>query len=305
MTRVPLTRMRWLLLAAAATGWPWVFTSPADHRTGVQAVALALVGLSAVPTLGWLRTPAILHPAASTAGAVTAAVLLARGQVLPLAIVAAGAAGAALGLLALAPVLRTPRRGLPATALLSALLVAGVATRLPAPAFARPTVLGVELAGDRALYLTVLLLVGAVLAVLHGLRRSGAAVRLAAVGAGGDLAARSGVGTTTPWLEAAALSGAVAGIAGVVTAVLNQGSPAAGTLTPGAVVVGLAPALLGGAAWPSGVVVAAAALAVLQRLVSGGLSAPAASLAAVAAAAPLLLPGGFAVALRRMAGRRA
>jgi branched-chain amino acid transport system permease protein len=287
------------LAVVAAALWPFVLGNAAAHRLGVQVLAAALLGLSLTVTVGWLRVVSLFQPAAAAAGAYATARLLAAGQALPFAVLAAALAGALAGLVALAPARARPRVGLPLTSLLLTVAVwAAVVPAVRALPFVREPFVGIDLAGDRALYLLVLAGVVGVLVGLDNLTRSAVGRGLVALGAGGDLAARSGVSPTDAWREGVALSGALAGLSGCVAALVAQGIPPASAFSPAVAVSALAIPLLGGAPWPAGALVGAGLLTVVTPLAARvGLGAVALSGAALVVAV-LALPDGIVGRLR-------
>lgn len=231
-----------------AVAWPFVLAGPAAWRTASQILALVLVGLSLTVTVGWLRVIALFAPAAAVAGA-GATIVLISGPVLGFA--AAAVAGAATGLLALAPASANPRRWLPVTSLV--LTVAGV---LVMPRLFRPVtpsgLFGLDLTDDRVLYLVGLAVVIAACAGVARLRLSTPGRHL--VGIGTD------DGVEEPqrwWVAGVALSGGLAGAAGYLTALLHHGVPSPMEFSPTTAVAYLVIPFVGGASTVGGAIVGA------------------------------------------------
>lgn len=233
-----------------AIAWPFVLAGPAAWRTASQVLALVLVGLSLTVTVGWLRVMALFAPAAAVAGAGATVVLIGGGRP-GLGLAAALVAGAAAGLLALAPASANPRRWLPVTSLV--LTVAGV---LVMPRLFRPVtpsgLFGLDLTDDRVVYLVGLAVVIAACAGVARLRLRTPGRHLAGIGADD--------GTEEPqrwWVAGVALSGSLAGAAGYLTALLHHGVPSPMEFSPTTAVAYLAIPFVGGASTVGGAVVGA------------------------------------------------
>ena len=291
-----------LLLLAAAAAWPFFVHDPAAHQVGVEVLVYVLIGLSFVVTLGWLRTVTLLQPAAAAAGGLMMGELLHIGQALPVGILAAALAGATVGVVTVAPVLRQPRRYLPVWSFAVALLAWGVLVpRVLSVPFARPVPLGIDLAGDRTLYVAGLLVAGAAYLGIAAVRRLDLGRRLITVGAAPGLAARSGVGVAATWVEGGILAGMLSGLGGALFAVLVQSSPGPEQWSPAVGIALLAIPLVGGAVVPEGAVIGAAVYAVAPRLWPGT-GDPVMVGALLAVLAAVLIPGGLLGVL--MPGRR-
>jgi ABC-type branched-subunit amino acid transport system permease subunit len=252
---------------ATAAVWPFLVPSTAAHRVGVLAAAAALVGLSLLVAFGWLRAVTLYQPGAAGAGAWVAAAMLGGGHALPLALLAAAVTGGVIAVLALALAGPHPRALLP----VSSLLVTGAVSLVFLPGqivrpFARPVLLGADLAGDRALYMLLLGVLVAGSAMIATLARSDVGRRLAALGADQRLALRSGVNERMAWLQGIALSGALAGLAGAALTVLQRGLPELGQFSVALAAAYLAIPLVGGAWSLPGVLAAAAGFAVLPAV---------------------------------------
>lgn len=293
----------WTWLVGLALVWPFVLPTEDAHRTGVQLLVLVLVGLSLTVTVGWLRVITLFQPAAVAAGAAVTAGLAAGGRSFVVALAAAAVAGAVTGLAALLPATGDPRRWLPATSLVLTAAGVLVVPRYVFRPFLPPTVLGMDLGGDRALYLVAL--VAAVLACLLVARIGHADLgrRLRVVGAEPGLAERSGVASATAWRDGLLLSGGLAGAAGCLTALLYQGLPSALEFSPTAAVAYLAIPLVGGTWLVGGAIVGAVVfLATARVALTLGLASVVLPAALVAVAALAQRPGGLAEWMRASAG---
>lgn len=280
---------------AAAALWPFVLTAPQASRTATSALAAVLVAASLVVTVGWLRTITLFQPAALGIAAWITARTLGDGQALALSLALALAAGAAVALGCLALAGGRPRAGLPPASLAVAALVALVLLpRATVPPFPRPVLLGIDLAGDRPLYLAGLAFVVALLAALRRLGRSDVGRRLAALGGGEGLAVRCGIDVRGAWIEGVALAGVLAGGAGWLLAVQARGMPDPAGYSLTAAVTVLAYPLLGGASSLAGAAGVAVVLTVLPALGTGILLDHTVLAAAGLAVAALLRPDGLA-----------
>lgn len=258
--------VRWLIVSAAAV-WPFALESPGAHRRGVELCVLVLAGLALTPVVGWLRGLALHIPACMGAGALAAVAVL-RHQGLPLAVVAGCAAGAAVGLLV--SIAGRRRVLLPAIGLTASALVAGVLLPgLRLGPVSRPVVLGIDLGTDRALYLVALGLAVAAWMGLRNLSDGAPGWRLRTIGMAPELAARSGVPVASTTRGGFLVSGAVAGAAGIVLALLHMGPPPAADVSAARAVALLAIPLLGGMRGPDGAVLGAALLWLATAAVTG------------------------------------
>jgi ABC-type branched-subunit amino acid transport system permease subunit len=289
---LPLRRLRnrvraMVLLAAIA--WPFLVDSPVAHRRGAEIVALVLAGVALTVTVGWLRVLAFHVPLGLAVGAATTTVLLGRGQSLPLALVAALVTGGVAGAVVVLPALRRPGFLVPLVTITAVLAVWGVilpSVRLTG--FARPVVVGVDLGGDRALYLTALALAAAAWFAVANLHASPMGRRARATASAPDLARMSGADPTATWIGAFALSGALAAGGGAVLALIAQGMPQPALLSPTYAVALMAIPLLGGRE-PEGAVVGALVLGLVPIVLPGVVGADvmiAALLVAIVACTP-------------------
>lgn len=276
-----------LAALTAAVAWPLLIESPAAHATGTQLLALALVGLSLTVTVGWLRVVTLFQPAAAAAGAAATAALVVEGLGPVAALVGATVAGAGVGVLALLPAGADPQRWLPATSLVLGAAAVLLVPRFVFRPFAPPSLLGVDLGSQAARYVAGLAMVAGACALVAWLRSAGTGRR---VRAAGDAPAGTAGGWVAPpraWVEGVALSGALAGCSGWLTALLHEGVPSALDFAPTTAVAYLAIPVVGGAGSVVGALVGAAAFLALARAALGlGLAAvslPAVALVAAAA----------------------
>lgn len=287
--------VRWGLVAAAAA-WPFLVEAPTAHRRGVEVCVLVLAGLALTPTAGWLRSLALHVPACMAAGALAATALL-RVQGLPVALLGACAAGAAVGGLVITAGRRTLL--LPAVGLTASALLAGLVLPWLRPGPVTAPVLVVDLSVDRTLYLAALGLAVAVWAGLRNLSGAPPGWRMRSVGMAPSVAARSGVDVRATWRAGFLLSGAVAGVAGVVLALLHLGLPPAGEVGPARALALLAIPLVGGLREPEGAVLGALLLWLgTLALASAGVAEPELAAGGLLAGAALLRPGAGLADLR-------
>lgn len=255
----------WFLGLAAVS--PFLLPSEWAHRSGIQLLVLVLIGLSLTVTVGWLRVVTLFQPAAVAAGAAVTAGLAAGGRSFVVAMLAAVVAGAATGLAALVPIQGDPRRWLPATSLVMTAAGSLVVPRYVFRPFPPPGLLGADLGNDRVLYLLSLVVVAVTCLLLARVQRADLGRRLLAVGADPALAARSGLASGPVWRDGLILSGALAGGAGGLTALLYQGLPNPLEFSPTAAVAYLAIPLVGGT-WLVGGALAGAAVFLFAARVS-------------------------------------
>lgn len=255
-----------LVVLAVAVLWPYVLTDPGAHRTGAQLLALVLVGLSLTLTVGWLRVVSLYQPAAAAVGAGVTAALLTAGHAGPLALAGAAAGGAAVALLVLGIASADPRRWLPLVSLAVTAVAAILVDALVLRVVTRPVLLGVDLAVDRTLYLVGLVIVAGACALVARLRRTDVGRRLVAVGADEAFAGRSGVARGPTWAEGVAVSGALAGVAGWLTALVHHGLPSPLEFAPTTAVAYLAIPVVGGSWSVTGAVLGACLFLATARL---------------------------------------
>lgn len=261
------TQVRGAILVVAVV-WPFLLEAPVLLQAGLQAVGFALLGLALLVATGWMRVLALHIPMAAGLGALACARLLAGGQGLPVALVAAALVGVAAGAVVVTPVLRDPRRGLPVVSLLATFAVwAVVLPSVRVPGFPRPVVLGIDLAGDRPLYLAVVVIGALAWFVVDNLDRAALGRRLRVLGGSPDLLIRSGVDPAATWVSGMAVVGGLAGTAGAVLALGSQSMPDVALFSPTYAVVLLAIPLLAAVRSSAGVLVGAVVLVAAARVV--------------------------------------
>lgn len=294
----------WVWLLALGAVFPFVVSDQWAYPTGIQLLILVLVGLSLTVTVGWLRVITLFQPAAVAAGAAVTAGLVAGGRSFVLALIGATAAGAATGWAVLVPAQGDPRRWLPATSLVMTAAGALLVPRYVFRPFAPPELLGADLGQGRALYLVGLAVVTVAGFALARVRRTDIGRRLLVVGAdpalaersGDDLALgdRSGEVPAAVWTAGLVVSGALAGAAGCLTALLYQGLPNPLEFSPTAAVAYVAMPLVGGT-WLIGGALAGAVVFLLAARLSLAIGLASVTLPAllVLAAAAVHRPGGI------------
>lgn len=255
-----------VLWAALAVAAGLALAGPVDGVMPVRVAALGLGALALVPLLGWLRVLSFVPIAAAGLAAAATALLLGLGQAVPVAFLAASVTGA---FSAAALTLIWPPRPAAAPALASvaaALAVWGVVLpRVVVRPASQPVLFGIDLTAPRSLGVLAVILLGAAALGLANVARSATGREIAAVGAAPELALRSGADTTGTRLRAGLLAGLCAGWAGALLALAAGALPPLTQLSPGAMVVWLSVAVVGGAGSIGGAVVAA--------LLVGGLAA--------------------------------
>lgn len=240
---------------------------PGDGSAALRVAVLGLGALSLVPLLGWLRVVSFAPIAAAGVAAAAAAWLLGMGQAVPVAFVAASVVGAVVaGVVTAAWPTRPP--GAPAfVSVVAALVVWGVLLpRMVVRAAATPVLFGIDLSTPRSLGVLAVVLLGAAALGLVNVARSAAGREIAAVGAAAELAMRSGAGPTAVRVRAGGLAGLFAGWAGLLL-VLDAGAlPPLTQLSPGAGVMWIGVALLGGVGSIGGAVAGALVVGALAPL---------------------------------------
>lgn len=251
---VPLSG-RWACVGAlAALAVVRAATGPAVLRIAI----LALAGLAVLPVLGWLRTLWLAPVAAAGIAAWTTATLLQLEQSVLSAGVAASVAGALVGAGAALGTRRVAAAARPWVSLLLTVVVwAAVLPRVNSSPAPPPLLFGVDLAGDRALGVTAVVLLALGVWVVGNLATARVGRQMGAAGSSPTLALRSGASMSGVWLRAGAVSGALAGWAGFLLAVDVQSLPAIGQFSPSTALVWLAVPLIGGPMWVSGVLAGA------------------------------------------------
>ncbi|MEW6475075.1 MAG: branched-chain amino acid ABC transporter permease [Actinomycetota bacterium] len=215
------------VLAIAAVGWPWVLPE-STHFYGVLSVAYALVALSLTVLSGWAGQISLCQAAFLGIGVFLSAPLLDAGLPLPLVLLIAGAAGAAVSLVIGLPSLRL--RGVYLAVVTLAFGAAAEKYFFPlrgydAKPVARPTILGMSTASERNLYLVAVAVLGIALLVAGNLRRSDVGRALFAIRDSEEAAMAMGIRIARYKLGAFAFSAALATVAGVLYAVLFLSTP--------------------------------------------------------------------------------
>jgi ABC-type branched-subunit amino acid transport system permease subunit len=255
------------------------------------ALRVAVLGLGAlglVPLLGWLRIVSFTPAAAAGVGAVVAAWLLGRGQAVPVAFLAASVAAAAVGAAVTAVWPRRPPAGPAFVSVVAALAVWGLLLpRVVIRPSAQPVLFGIDLGSSRSLGVMAVGLLAVAALGLVNVGRSAAGREIAAVGVAEEIALRSGAEPAVARVRAGLLAGLFAGWAAVLLVLEAGALPALTQLSPGAAVVWLGVAALGGMASIGGAVVGAVAIGGLASL----LGVPEAALAGLALAAVAVAGG--------------
>lgn len=313
--RVPMARTAgWSTAALALVAAPWLVD---DYGTTLltQALSFGLLAVSVALMAGVAGLPTLGQTAPYLAGAYATALLVRAGTDVG-AVQLLGAAGAGGLFAVLTAPLVVRARGV---AVLMVTLAVGELTTIaagwwksvtggtdglvaltpPRPFWGLP-----ELASDRAVYLYVLGVAGAVtLAVAAVLR---APVGLLLRGGAQDEARMRASGHPVTWYLAVTYvaAGAVAGIAGSLLVTANRYvSPADGGFTTAALV--LLAVVIGGASSLGGALVGAALVLAVRDWLATPFPGRAPLLLGIAfVAAAYLLPDGLAGAVRRIVGRR-
>jgi branched-chain amino acid transport system permease protein len=268
--------------------WPFAVTTPTAHRTGATVAVTGLVALSLTISVGWLRLLTLYQPAALAAGAWTCAWALSAGQTLPVAGALATAAGIMPALVALALCGRRPRLLMPVTSLLVTAATVALLSLGAGRPVARPTFVGIDLSGERTIYIVAVLALAAAYRLVVTLREGDVGRHLLAAGWAPGVARLSGVDPAASLRAGVALSGGLAGLAGAATTLVQQtGGDQRGAAVTLAVAY-LALPLLGGLWSATGGLWAAAAVVLVPRLTEP-LGLDMAALACAALVAGLLL----------------
>lgn len=239
-------------------------------ETGVSPLRVAVLGLGAValvPLLGWLRVVSFAPIAAAGVAAAVAAWLLGRGQAVPVAFLAGSAGGALAGAAITVVWPRRPSGGPAFASAIAALVVWGVILpRVVIRPAGQPVLFGIDMSTPRSLGVLAVVLLAAAAVGLVNVARSRAGRDIAAVGAAPELALRSGTEATVARVRAGLLAGLFAGWAAVLL-VLDAGAlPPLSQLSPGAAVVWLSVALLGGVGSVGGAVAGALVIGAVAPL---------------------------------------
>lgn len=233
LARLPEVR-RWGRLVRAGVvvalfGYPWIM-SPSQTALASAVMVYAMVGLSILVLTGWAGQISLGQFALAAVGGYVVAVLpLPALASLPVAALAGAAAAVLVGV----PALRIRGLNLAITTLAFALTTT---TLLLNPEFLgrwlpdtldRPTLAGMDLDDERSFYYFTLFFLALVVAAVAGMRRSQTGRALIAARDNEAAAQAFGVGLTRARLEAFAVSGFIAALAGGLFAFNQHGVRAA------------------------------------------------------------------------------
>ncbi|MGH9011159.1 MAG: branched-chain amino acid ABC transporter permease, partial [Acidimicrobiia bacterium] len=269
MTGVVRSRLPLLAAGLAAVAFPFV-ASPGRQFYGVLAVIYALIGLSLVVLTGWTGQISLGHAAFLGFGVFAGQRFLHAGVPFPAVLVVVALASAAVSLVLAVPSLRL--RGV---YLAIVTLAFGAACERylftlswlrgeVTSTVARPSFFGLSTRTDRSLYLVALVVLALALAVVANLRRSDLGRVFLAVRDAEDAAMALGVRLARAKVTAFAISAALAGMAGVLYAVLFQATPAPSQFGVLQSLFLLAVPVVGGLERPAGAVVGGTLFAFAQ-----------------------------------------
>ena len=291
---------RWACLVALAA---LVFVQASAGPWVVRIAVLGLAGLAILPVLGWLRTLWFAPTAAAALAAWVTVLVLRAEQAVPLALLAATVVGAVASAATAAATQRVTPAIRPWVSLLFAVAVwAVLLPRFGSGPAQPPLLFGIDLAGERALALVAVALLGFGVWAIGNLARTRAGRQIGAAGSSATLAVRSGATPLGVWWRAGAISGVLAAWAGFILAIDVQSVPGVSQFSPATAVTWLAVPLLGGPAWVSGVLVGAVAVGGLSGLTT--LSEPAVAGLALALVAMTRGYGVVGLVVQRMARPR-
>ncbi len=218
----------WIVPAAVLATLP-LWLSPGSLLEMSTLLVLAVVGYSVVVLTGWAGQVTLGQMSFAAVGGVVGAVALSDWHWdLSLALLVAGAAGAAISVLVGLPTLRLDGVFVAVTTLVFALAVSGYFlvraqfSWIPNVQLSTVSLFGVPLGSQSAVFFVCL--VAAVLGyvALHGLRHSRTGRVWRAVGVNERAAAGFGVGAARTKLSAFATAGLIAGMAGCLLVVVNN-----------------------------------------------------------------------------------
>lgn len=277
----------------------------------------ALIALSLTVLVGWAGQLSLGHFALVGVGAVVTARLTNHWPIL-LVLPTAGVIAAAVAVVVGLPALRIRGLYLAVTTLGLALLMQvsvldtpcpripltrwHVCTGLPDPASTlvrRPAVFGISLTSQRATYYFVLVVLGVALLAARIWRDHGVARRLLAVRDNEVTAAAMGIRVMRTKLLAFALSGFLAGVAGVCFALVTQRFQAT-TFDPAESILVVAMVIIGGLGSLEGAVLGAAYLIGIPAAFGSGTTVQFITSGIGLTAFILFLPGGLAELLHRI-----
>ncbi len=192
-------------------------------------LALAVVGCSLVVLTGWAGQVSLGQMAFAAAGGVAAAAAMVDWHWdLSLALMLAGATGAAVALVVGLPTLRLEGMFVAVTTLAFGLAVSGYLldraefSWIPNAPITTPRLFGVSLSTQPAVYATCLGVVVVTVVAMGGLRRSRFGRVLRAVSTNERALSGYGVNVRRAKLSAFAVSGCIAGVAGCLLVLVNQ-----------------------------------------------------------------------------------
>ena len=256
----------WAVLGAVAV---LVLVSSGDV-SAVRVAVLGLGGLALVPLLGWLRVLSFAPVAAAGAAAAAGAWVLAAGQAVPVAFVAASAVGSATaaGVTAAWPVTKGESGSAAAwVSVIAAAVVWGVGLpHLRLRSWSQPLLFGIDLSDRRPLAVLSVLLLAAAALGLANVARSAAGREMAAAGVAPELATRSGADVSAAWLRAGAVAGLFGGWAGFLLVLQAGALPPLSQVSPTAGIAWIAVAIVGGTLSIPGVLAAALVVGVAAPL---------------------------------------
>ena len=224
------TVRRWLAIGGGAlalwlVAFPWVM-SPSQTNLGTSTVVLAIIGLSLLVLTGWSGQISLSQMGFAAVGGWIALVL---DWPFLLSLVAAGVMGALCAVAVGIPALRLRGLHLAITTLSFGLMITTVlldrrylGSRLP-NTVTRPVFLGLDLEDDRVFYYLTLVALALAVTATAGLRRSRTARTLIATKDNEPAAQTFGISLMRVRLNAFAVSGFMAGIAGALLAFTQHG----------------------------------------------------------------------------------
>jgi branched-chain amino acid transport system permease protein len=283
---------------ALVVAFPWV-ASPGQTVVGTSFAIFAMVCVSLVILSGWGGQISLGQFAFVAVGAAIGGSLIGRHHLpLPLAVVAAGAAGAGAAVLLGLPALRIKGIFLAVTTLAFAIAVPTVLLNrryfgwfLP-DRVDRPVLLGLDLENDRAWFYVCVSALAITVVLVQGIRASRTGRVLIAMRDNERAAQAFGVNLVRTRLATFALSGAVASIAGVLLAVQERGVNAP-TFGPDQSVQVFLMAIIGGLGSVAGVLLGAVYLAVTRIWLADNIVGQLLSSSVGVLAVLFLFPGGL------------
>jgi branched-chain amino acid transport system permease protein len=226
----------WVIGAVAVVvlGMPFVI-SPSQLDLAVVALVAAMVGLSLLVLTGWAGQISLGQFAFAAVGGWVATCLGGSlGMPMPVSVLAGGLAGGAVATAVGLPALRLRGTYLAVITLAFAVAVSSVLLnpefggRLLPSTLNRPLFLGIDFEDERVYFYMVLVILAVAAAAVAGLRRSGVARVLIACRDNEQAGQSFGVNLLRARLQAFALSGFLAALAGGLLAYHQHGIQAAG-----------------------------------------------------------------------------